>query len=548
MAVTTETQNKAGIDFLKEDPMITHLKEAGLYYSEDLSDVKIPPEILETVSKELATHYRILPISQDADGTLTLVTDSSESVKHEALLKRKLTHPVRLLFTSEDNLRPALRSLYDIQSFRFNAFSNKMDALSEENVSPLRKKVNEMLLMLADNNGSDLHVLPYSNGVYVWMRINGRMQDFTDYFNFLPQDGPILVNIFKGLDTSNNADASITNMPNSGSFQITHKGIDIDCRLATVPVGSAIFSTQKVNVREMPQHRELVALDKIYFGDDLKAIRRTLYKGGSGLFLMSGPVGTGKSTALYAQINYLWELEEKRGYRLNVFCIENPIEIRDERFTQVQVRLAQQEELSLSAPKALKVALRSDPDIILYGEIRDSEDADVAVKASQTGLKMFSTVHAGDCIRTINRLLDLDVSKMSLLAELKIIICQRLIAMLCPYCSHPHVLTDQEKTILTDKEIEFLSSPEAHLMERGTEQERKACPHCNDGIIGRTAVPEYVIFDNELRDALLKMNDFHTVQSLLKNHGFVSMWEKGISLARAGRAELADVIAKIGKD
>lgn len=535
---------------LDEDPAVYMLRSNGLVYDDDLSTLDIPQNVLDFVSKQLATQYHILPIELSEDGTLTLVTDSAESVKHISKISQQLEHDIKLLLARPENLRPELRSRYGIKSFQMNSMMTMrgQTELREEDISPLRKKVTEMLNMLADLHGSDLHVLPHSNGVYVQMRINGRIQDFTDHFNFLPQDGPILVNIFKGLDTSNNADSSISNMPNSGSFQMERHGVDIDCRLATVPVGNASFSTQKVNVREMPQHREMVSLDSIYFGRDLEIIKKTLYKGGSGLFLMSGPVGTGKSTSLYAQISYLWNLEEERGYRLNVFCIEDPIEIRDERFTQVQVRLAQQEELSLTAPKALKVALRSDPDIILYGEIRDSEDADVAVKASQTGLKMFSTIHAGDCIRTINRLLDLNVSRMSLLAELKLIICQRLLAILCPYCSHEHVLTEQEKSILSEDEIQMLTGPNVHLKERGTPEERAKCPHCNDGIRGRVAVPEYVIFTPKLRDALLKMNDFHTVQDLLKKGGFVSMWTKGLQIVAQGKAELSDVIAKIGKD
>lgn len=532
-----------------EDPLIHMLKESGLYFEDDLSEIDIPKKVLNYVTKDVATQYRILPIKEEPEtGELTLVTDSSESIKHETVLTKKLNHPLKILMGSEENVRPALRKFYDIKTFRASNLTVGNISVSEEDLTPLRKKANEMLSMLADRKGSDLHVLPYSNGVFVQMRINGKLEDFTDYFNFLPQDGPLLVNIFKGMDTSNNADSSISNMPNSGSFQIEHNGIAIDCRLATVPVGSSVFSTQKVNVREMPQHRELIGLDNIYTGKDLEIIKRTLYKGGSGLFLMSGPVGTGKSTALYAQIDYLWNLEEARGYRMNVFCIENPIEIRDERFTQVQVRLAPQEELSLSAPKALKVALRSDPDIILYGEIRDSEDADVAVKASQTGLKMFSTIHAGDCIRTINRLLDLSVSRMSLLSELKIIICQRLISVLCPHCSHEHVLTEQEKSILTPEEIRSLEAPDAKLRERGTPLERRNCPYCNDGFLGRTAIPEYVVFDNDIRDSLLHMNDFHSVQEVLLNNGFKSMWQKGIDMVRSGNTELADVIQKIGKD
>lgn len=549
MATTESQENEFALNPLEDDPALVMLKAQGLVYEDDLSALDIPQDILNLVSKQLATQYRIMPIELAEDGTVTLVTDSAESVKHISLIASQIRHPIKVLLTRPENIRPELRSRYGISSFQFSNISARgKNELREEDTSPLRKKVAEMLNMLADLKGSDLHVLPHSNGVFVQMRINGRIRDFTDYFNFLPQDGPVLINIFKGLDTSNNADSSVANMPNSGSFQMERHGVDIDCRLATVPVGNASFSTQKVNVREMPQHRELVSLDKIYSGDDLDKIKKTLYKGGSGLFLMSGPVGTGKSTSLYAQISYLWDLEEARGYRLNVFCIENPIEIRDERFTQVQVRLAQQESLSLTAPKALKVALRSDPDIILYGEIRDSEDADVAIKASQTGLKMFSTIHAGDCIRTINRLLDLDVSRMSLLSELKIIICQRLLALLCPYCSQEHTLTEQEKSILSEDELKMLTAPGVKLRERGSLEARTRCPHCNDGIIGRTAVPEYVIFDSELRDALLKMNDFHTVQELLKKHGFVSMWTKGLLTAASGQAELSDVIAKIGKD
>lgn len=545
----TDAENDVPVNPLDEDPAVFLLRSNGLVYDKDLSTLEIPQNVLDLVSKQLATRYHILPIELDESGTLTLVTDSAESVKHISNISQQVEKNVKLLLTRPENLRPELRSRYGIRSFQINStVSRGQTELREEDISPLRKKVTEMLNMLADLHGSDLHVLPHSNGVFVQMRINGRIRDFSDHFNFLPQDGPILVNIFKGLDISNNADSSVSNMPNSGSFQMERHGVGIDCRLATVPVGNASFSTQKVNVREMPQHREMISLDRIYAGKDLEVIKKTLYKGGSGLFLMSGPVGTGKSTSLYAQISYLWNLEEEHGYRLNVFCIEDPIEIRDERFTQVQVRLAQQEDLSLTAPKALKVALRSDPDIILYGEIRDSEDADVAVKASQTGLKMFSTIHAGDCIRTINRLLDLNVSRMSLLSELKLIICQRLLAVLCPYCSHEHVLTEQEKSILTEDEIKILTAPGVQLKERGTPEERARCPHCNDGIRGRVAIPEYVIFTPELRDALLKMNDFHTVQTLLKQNGFVSMWAKGLQMAAQGKAELSDVISKIGKD
>ena len=171
------------------------------------------------------------------------------------------------------------------------------------------------------------------------------------------------------------------------------------------------------------------------------------------------------------------------------------------------------------------------------------------MKASQTGLKMFSTIHAGDCVRTINRLMDLNVSTMSLLAELRIIICQRLIGTLCPECSQEHHLTEEEREILSDEELKYLERPDVHLRERGSAQRRAACqnPNCKDGITGRVAVVEYVVFDNEIRDALLSHNDFHTIQDVLRKHNFQSMWDKGFRLACHGKMELSEIIQKIGK-
>ena len=398
---------------------------------------------------------------------------------------------------------------------------------------------------------SDLHVLPYSDGIYIQLRINGSVIDYTDKFSFLPSESTAVVSILKGFDTGNNADATNNLMPQHGSFERTRNKVIIECRMETVPVGGRVGeeSRQKVNIRFLPQGQKLKTLDSIYTGEDLHTIKQVLYRGGSGLFLNAGPVGTGKSTALYAEIDYLWKLAQQEGHQLIVYTIENPIEIRDERFTQTQVRYASDERTNLTPEKLLASSLRSDPSIVLYGEIRDAGDADVAMKASQTGLKMFSTIHAGDCVRTINRLMDLNVSTMSLLSELRIIICQRLIGTLCPECSQEHHLTAEEREILSAEELKYLERPDVHLRERGSAQRRAACqnPNCKDGITGRVAVVEYVVFDNEIRDALLSHNDFHTIQDVLRKHNFQSMWDKGFRLACHGKMELSEIIQKIGK-
>lgn len=527
---------------LDEDVELSGLKEAGLYYPKDLSEQNISPSILQRLPKDMAAKYRLIPVSEDENGKLLLVTDTADSLKHVGEIGQQLGFPVEILISADLNVQMALNKYYDISNYQ------QVDAsqyLATEDASPLKHKVLDLLHFCIEKNASDLHLLPYTAGIYVQLRINGFIVDYTNDWTFQSNESNLVINILKQLDTSNNADVTNAQMPNSGHFTFYHGDVRVECRLETVPVGNALLGRQKVNVRFQPQTKSRKTLETIYSGKDLKDIRQTLYRGGAGLYLNSGPVGTGKTTALYAEIGYLWNLAEKTGHRLVVYCIENPIEYQDERYTQVEVRLAENEKLSLTSQVALKSALRSDPDIILYGEIRDSEDAGVAMRACQTGLKMFSTIHAGDCIRTINRLLDLDVSRMSLLAEMKIIICQRLIGLLCPKCSRPHHLTEDEKSVLTKREIAELSK--ANLRERGSEADRKACT-CQDGLIGRIAVPEYVIFDDELRDALLHMNNFRSVPNLLRQHGFVSMWDKGLGLVQAGQAELADVIQKIGRD
>lgn len=536
-------------EILEEDQILQNIRKAGLYYEEDISEKNIPKDILDRVPSNLAGQYRMVPVSYE-DGVLTVVTDSEETFRYMDQIAEKLHTPVQIQYAEEENVKMALLTYYNITNYRQILRVSSVQAQQQEvDTTPLKRKVNEMLNFAIDQGANDLHIQPYSNGVFVSMRINGFVEDVSDRYAFLPQDGPFIVNILKSMDKSGKADPTNINMPNEGRFDLVRGNLVVECRLETVPLGTVLNGMQKVDIRFMPQNQHIKTLENIYSGSDLATIRRTLFKGGSGLFLISGPVGTGKSTALYACINYLWDQAFSFGHRLIVYTIENPIEILDERFTQVQVRLAQQEELSLTGQKALKAALRSDPDVILYGEIRDREDAEVAMKASQTGLKMFSTIHAGDSIRTINRLLDLDVSTMSLLAELKIIICQRLIGVLCPECSHEHHLTEEEKGVLTDDEIARLTAPGVKLMERGSKEEQARCPnHCQNGLIGRVAVPEYVVFDDELRDALLNMKDFRKVRSILKEHGFVSMWDKGLAMVGSGQAELADVIQKIGRD
>ena len=526
-----------------DDELVANMKSAGLYYSEDFQKIDLPGDILNRVPRDLATQYHLIPTGVDPDTEqLLLASDSPEAIKHISMIERRLKASVRILISTEENVKAGLARFYNITNYR--AIIRTSNVGDDEGDSNLKRKVKQLLDWCIMQNASDLHLIPYSNGIFVKVRIYGFLQDVSSDWDFLPSDGPQVVNILKAMDSSGNASQQKSRIPNSGHFLTMMGDTPVECRLQTNPLGDSSDQRQHVNIRFLPQSTVTKKLENIYSGKDLQAIENVLYKGGAGMYLLSGPVGTGKSTSIQAMQEYLRKLYASFGHDINIFEIQNPIEYVDERNIQVEERIADREDLSLDAMTALRSALRSDPDIITYGEIRDSADAQVATHACQTGLRMFSTVHAGDCIRTVNRLLDLDVSRMSLLEELKLIVCQRLIGLLCPKCSRPHKLTEQERQVLTPEEIEAVET--FGMRERGSVAARKACT-CQDGLVGRIAIPEYVIFDNDLRNALLHMDSFDAIPKLLKEHGFKSMWEKGLDLVENGQAELSDVIQKIGR-
>ena len=521
--------------------------EAENRFSKDLISENIPAEIIGAISAENAIRHNIIPLKYDEDGVLVLVTNSPRTIKYIKTISNELGIECRLLTEEEgsENVRNALGKYYGYEgTHRGNVFAGVRETDSDS--SPLKRRVETMLMDGVEAGASDIHILPYSDGIYVHFRVNGRLENLSEKYNFEANEGLAVTNIIKGMDTSGNADASKVNVPNNGAFTVRHGEIQVNVRIATTPVGSE-SSAQKTVLRLLPQQKTRKELSEMgYTNRDLRVIKNTLFKNATGLFINSGPTGSGKTTSLYAQMDYVYRTAEEK---LNVITIEDPIEIRDERFTQIQVRDAEQENLRMTARDILKASLRSDPDMILYGEIRDKEDAIVAVEASTTGHKVFTTVHASNCIKTITRLLDLEVSKMSLLSELRMIISQRLIGYLCPFCSQMHELTTEEKEILTKRELGMILENNVMLMEIGEERKRAQCPHCNGkGIVGRTAVAEYVVFDTELRDALYNQQSFREVTTILQDRNFKTMWDKGLFMAMNGWVEFKEVIQTIGRD
>ncbi|MBQ7179341.1 MAG: Flp pilus assembly complex ATPase component TadA, partial [Victivallales bacterium] len=362
-----------------EEYMFQRMDKVGAVCKDTLCDCQISEKILDKVSSVLVKKFHLLPLRMEND-FLVIATDSERAFKVKNIISENVGCPVKLLLTDRDNLKSGIFKHYGIanyQQFNVGAAMSANDA-SDSDATPLKMKVDQLLRDAADERASDIHLLPFNGGIYVAFRVNGHMRDYTERYGFTFAQAGRVANLVKQKDTSGQANINVTNMPDGGSFYIHAGSEDIFVRFATVPVGSTENEMQKVNLRLLPQGNKRVVLDQIgYADDDLKAIKRTLYKYPTGLFLNSGPTGAGKTTSLYAQMYYVYNLANEP---LNVMTIDNPIEIKEPKFTQMQVHYAEAETANLTEKKILKVCLRSDPDMFLYNEIRDEEDARVALE------------------------------------------------------------------------------------------------------------------------------------------------------------------------
>lgn len=509
----------------------------------DLLNMDIPKEILGLVDNSIIVHYHVIPV-EIQQGKLVLVTDSIETFKQKNILELQLEKKIRLEITSEENLKIAALRFYSLSTITSTANQSKG---IEEDITPLKGAILSMLQDAAKKKASDIHMLPQQNGYRVVFRINGHTYDMSNNHSFSVSQTNNVANLIKQMDTSGAADILKNNMPNEGSFYMSHGGTDIFVRLETLPVGNGNEGLETIILRLLPQagkntKQQLTLENMGYTKEDLIDIKNTLYRNPTGLFIISGPTGSGKTTSLHADIHFILDTRKEP---LNIIEIAEPIEIYEEEFSQVQTRKAKNEANNLPAEKILEAGLRSDPDIILFNEIRNANDATVAIQASNTGHQVFSTVHASDCASTILRLLDFDISKVTLLSETKMIRSQRLVATLCPYCKKEHKLTEQEQKILSDAEI---IECQDLLFEKSDPIVSKQCSHCVNGYSGRTAIVEYIAFNTEIRDTLLHQDSFMSIKKILKKNGFKSMWEKGFDLAKSGIISLEDLINTVGRE
>lgn len=535
------------MEFITDESLKQKMIDKGKYIDASLVKLNIPANIVALVDKNIAQKYKILPFNYDEEHqTLYIVCNEDallEQDEIEDIFSTKLNATIKLVLTDNYNLKEALKYYYKVD-LNTQSMAHEVQENIEDN-APILNKVKNIIADAIEFGASDIHFLPYKfNNRYsikILYRINGKNVNHSADYDFTENEIPRISMAIKRLDTSASSDMLRKNMPNKGSFLTKDKlGNDVDVRISTMPMVSGM---EKVVLRlQQFLSKQKTLYDIGCLSKDIDIIKNQLKICPTGLFIITGPTGSGKTTTLHAQIG---EVVKNADYEKIVVTIEDPVEIYNPNYCQVQIHETEDNATNFSSQKALQVILRQDPEIILYNEIRNKTDAETVIQAGATGHQVFTTLHANDCITAISRLLDLGVSKVSLLNQVNLISSQRLIGILCPHCQREYKLSESDKILLSKEEYNRLSTID--LKQIGTVEQRNNCPHCNHtGYINRIAIVEYVLFNDDLKDILYHTSSMKEIKEALKKNKFISMWEKGLDYVVAGKTSLIELYNQIG--
>lgn len=536
------------MEFITDESLKQKMIDKGKYIDASLVKLNIPANIVALVDKNIAQKYKILPFNYDEEHqTLYIVCNEDallEQDEIEDIFSTKLNATIKLVLTDNYNLKEALKYYYKVD-LNTQSIAHEVQENIEDN-APILNKVKNIIADAIEFGASDIHFLPYKfNNRYsikILYRINGKNVNHSADYDFTENEIPRISMAIKRLDTSASSDMLRKNMPNKGSFLTKDKlGNDVDVRISTMPMVSGM---EKVVLRlQQFLSKQKTLYDIGYLSKDIDIIKNQLKICPTGLFIITGPTGSGKTTTLHAQIGEV--VKKNADYEKIVVTIEDPVEIYNPNYCQVQIHETEDNATNFSSQKALQVILRQDPEIILYNEIRNKTDAETVIQAGATGHQVFTTLHANDCITAISRLLDLGVSKVSLLNQVNLISSQRLIGILCPHCQREYKLSESDKILLSKEEYNRLSTID--LKQIGTVEQRNNCPHCNHtGYINRIAIVEYVLFNDDLKDILYHTSSMKEIKEALKKNKFISMWEKGLDYVVAGKTSLIELYNQIG--
>ncbi len=384
--------------------------------------------------------------------------------------------------------------------------------------TPVVDSVNTIILNAVQMRASDIHFDPTENGLRVRMRIDGLLKDYYDIPNDIKQNIITRIKILSGMNITE------TRLPQDGAIKNSIKGKDLDLRVSTLPTKHG----EKIVIRILDYSMSLKGIEYLCFSEvNYKKILKMI-NAPNGIILVTGATGSGKSTTVYS---FLQKLNTEG---VNIITVEDPVEMEIKGINQVQVN----SEIGLDFATVLRSILRQDPNVIMIGEIRDSETARIAVRASITGHLVLSTIHTNNSLNTIERLLDMDVERYLLASAINGIVSQKLARKLCNKCKKERETTQVEKVMF--KRTLGLDIPKIY--------DAVGCPECSDGFTGRVAVQEVLLISQEIKDAISDGIRKDELRKLIYTKDIITMLQDGLFKVIAGFTSFNEIMKLIELD
>lgn len=527
-------QTAISLNIVNDEQVMNALAEQFNYQIVSLIDLTIPPEVLSQMTEPMAKLYRVIPVSF-RDDLLTIATSEPQNLMILDELRNFLGYQVRCVLTSTADIEKALGRYYAsdadsvesiISDMENDAELQKMasaldkgsydlasvEALSES--APVRKLLNMVFMLGIQEHASDIHFEPFEDEFKIRLKSGGTL------YEMVPPPRHLANAIVTRIKVMADLNIAERRLPQDGRIRLFVKGQQVDLRVSVLPT---LFG-ESVVCRILD--KSVVKLDLDMVGMDAAILRgfRKAIESPNGIVLVTGPTGSGKTTTLYSALTELNEISEK------LMTTEDPVEYDIDGIVQMPI----DSEIGNTFAQCLRSILRQDPDVILVGEIRDRETAEIAIQASLTGHLVFSTLHTNDAPSTITRLRDMGIQTFMIAATVEAILAQRLVRTVCQDCKEPYTPTPEE--------LEMLDLTPASVVGK-TFYRGRGCAKCsNTGYKGRTAIHEFLVMNDAIRELILANSSNAVLRSEGEKNGMATLRMSGLAKCWDGKTTIEEVV------
>ncbi|MCF7958972.1 MAG: Flp pilus assembly complex ATPase component TadA [Phycisphaerae bacterium] len=513
--------------------------QLGMPYTE-VGTVDISEDIINLLTAQMAMTYRVLPIEFDADShTLSIAMDSADNFRATDDLQRLLNFKITPYITDTDSLEKALARFYSDKNESINdlisdlsdddllsGMEDRGDSIDLSELremadsNPVKKLMNLVLLQAIRDKASDIHFEPFEKEFKMRYRIDGVL------YEMVPPPSHIALAVSSRIKVMADLDIAERRLPQDGRIPLVVQGRQVDLRVSILPT---MFG-ESVVLRILDRSQVELDLDKLGLRIKEREVFRQLIHKPNGIVIVTGPTGSGKTTTLYSALNELNTVDRK------IITTEDPVEYDIDGIIQCQIRT----DVGLTFAACLRSILRQDPDVVLVGEVRDLETAQISVQASLTGHLVFTTLHTNDSPSSIARLLDLGIEPFLITATLEGIVGQRLVRKICTNCK-TEFKPNEESLIELELSQEDIAGRSFYY--------GKGCDYCNNtGYRGRMGIYEIMTLNDEMREAIMDRASSNVLREMAIKNGMTSMRDAGITAIFDGLTSIDEVVRETVMD